>query len=122
MKRLLVLALLAVPALLVAAACARAEPITWSFAWSASPGVVTSNDGSLGKVTFLPHAGGPLNGSWHGLLASNLVAAAPATGPATFTSPGYGPTLPPPALPSPPSSDPASPGARSGHPGPRHSP
>jgi hypothetical protein len=93
MKRFLVLALLAVPALLLARGSARAEPITWSFAWSASPGAVTSNDGSLGKVTFHPGSNGPLTGSWQGILDSNLTAAAPAAGTATFTDRSYSLTM-----------------------------
>jgi hypothetical protein len=93
MKRLLVDALLVVPALLVAGASARADPITWSYTGSAAPGMVTSDDGSLGKVTFQPGSGGPLTGSWQGINLANLVASAPATGTATFTSQGYGLTL-----------------------------
>jgi hypothetical protein len=95
MKRILVLALLAVPALLGSAACARAEPI-WSYSWSASPGVVTSDDGSLGKVTFLPGSGGPISGSvdsGNGILAASLVAVGPAQGVATFTSRDYSLTM-----------------------------
>src|SRR5262249_38637765 len=45
--------------------------------------------GSLGKVTFQPGSDGPLTGSWQGILASNLVAAAPPTGTATFTDRSY---------------------------------
>jgi hypothetical protein len=93
MKRFLILAFLAVPALLAAGARARAEPIIWSYTGSASPGVVTSDDGSLGKVTFQSGSGGPLTGTWQGITLANLVADAPATGTATFTSQGYGLTL-----------------------------
>src|SRR5262245_26345191 len=93
MKRFVVFALLAVPALLAAGASARADPITWSYTGSAAPGVVTSDDGSLGKVTFQPGSGGPLTGSWQGITLANLVADAPAAGTATFTSQGYGLTL-----------------------------
>jgi hypothetical protein len=93
MKRILVPVLLAVPALLVARGSARAEPITWSSFWSASPGVVTSNDGSLGKVTFQPGSDGLLTGSWQGILASDLTATAPAAGTATFTDRSYSLTM-----------------------------
>jgi hypothetical protein len=94
MKRLPVVALLVVATLLVAGASARADPITWSYTASGSPGVVTSDDGSLGKVTFQPGGSpGTLTGSWQGLNLVSLVADAPATGTATFTNQGYGLTL-----------------------------
>jgi hypothetical protein len=73
--------------LLLPGAAARAEPI-WSYSWSSSP-VVTSNDGSLGKVTLLPSSGGPITGNAFGqnfLLASSLEASVgTTTGTATFT-------------------------------------
>jgi hypothetical protein len=75
---------------------ARAEPISWSYSWSSSPGVVTSDDGSLGKVTFSPVSGGPLLGSrtgGDGITAADLHATVPAAGTADFTNRGYGLTL-----------------------------
>jgi hypothetical protein len=81
---------------LLAPSRARAEPVSWSYSWSSSPGVVTSDDGSLGSVTFLPGSGGPLSGSvtsGPGILAASLVASGPDTGLATFTNQGYGLTL-----------------------------
>jgi hypothetical protein len=76
-------------------AAARAEP-TWSYSWSSSPGVVTSDDGSLGTVTLLPGSGGPFTGSKDsggGILAATLDAAGPASGTAPFTDRTYGLTL-----------------------------
>ena len=78
--------------LLLAGAAAHAEPI-WSYTWSSSPGVVTSNDGTLGKVTLLPGSGGPITGNAFGqnfLLASSLEASAGTTSTATFTNRTYG--------------------------------
>ena len=75
---------------LIAAATAQAEPI-WSYSWSASPGVVTSSDGS-GTVTLLPGSGGPITGSvtaGPGILAATVDAAVPASGTAFFNSRGY---------------------------------
>jgi hypothetical protein len=96
MKRFLILLLFAASALLAAGNPARAEPVSWSYAWSSSPGEVSSDDGSLGAVTFLPGSGGPLSdsvNSGNGILAASLVASAPASGTATFTSQGYGLTM-----------------------------
>jgi hypothetical protein len=91
------LALTAALALLfLGAARAGAEPISWSYSWASSSGVVTSDDGSLAKVMFLPGSGGPLTDSVHsgpGIQAASLVASAPASGMATFTNRGYGLTL-----------------------------
>ncbi|HYT91666.1 MAG TPA: PEP-CTERM sorting domain-containing protein [Gemmataceae bacterium] len=82
--------------LLLGGASASADPIAWSYSWSSNPGVVTSDDGSLGKVTFAPASGGPLFGSQtggDGVLAATLNASTPASGTATFTNQGYGLTL-----------------------------
>jgi hypothetical protein len=82
--------------LLLAPASARAEPVSWSYSWSSSPGVVTSDDGSPGSVTFVPGSGGPMLGSAVGgdnIQAASLVASAPASGLATFSNKGYGLTL-----------------------------
>jgi hypothetical protein len=74
--------------LLLPGAAAHAEPI-WSYSWSSSPGVITSNDGSLGKVTLMPNSGGPITGNAFGqnfLLASSLEAAVgTSSGTASFT-------------------------------------
>jgi hypothetical protein len=89
-------ALAALSILFLAAAGARAEPVSWSYSWSSSPGTVTSDDGSLGSVAFLPNSGGPMLGSAVGgdnVQAASLVASAPATGLASFTNQGYGLTL-----------------------------
>jgi hypothetical protein len=80
---------LALALLLLAGTAARAEPITWSYSWSSSPGVVSSDDGSLGKVTVQSLSGGPLTGSWNGIDAAHLTAMAPASGTATFTHQSY---------------------------------
>jgi hypothetical protein len=93
-KRLSVLALLAASVLLGGARHARAESI-WSYSWSASPGVVTSDDGS-GQVTLLPGAGGPITGSvtsGPGILAATLDAVGPASGTAQFSNVGFGLTM-----------------------------
>src|SRR5262249_46384705 len=79
---------------LIAAATGRAEPI-WSFSWSASPDVVTSDDGS-GQVRLLPGSGDPITGSGTSgprILAAKLDAVGPASGTATFTNQGYGLTM-----------------------------
>jgi PEP-CTERM motif len=86
---------LALGLLLVLGTIARAEPI-WSYSWSSSPGVVTSDDGSLGKVTLTPASGGPFTGSVNsgpGILAATLDATGPASGAAVFTNQGYGLTM-----------------------------
>src|SRR5262245_24574494 len=96
MKRFLILLSFALSALLVAGNPARAEPVSWSYSFSSSPDVVNSDEGSQGAVTFLPASGGPLSGSvdsGNGIQAATLVASAPATGTATFTSQGYGLTM-----------------------------
>jgi hypothetical protein len=83
---------LALAFLFLAGTVAHADPISWSYAWSSSPGVVTSNDGSLGSVTLLPGSGGPLTGSHDsgpGITAATLTAVAPASGTAFFTNRGY---------------------------------
>ncbi|HYT87454.1 MAG TPA: PEP-CTERM sorting domain-containing protein [Gemmataceae bacterium] len=90
MHRFAVLA--AVPVLLTLGTQARAEPITWSYSWSSDPSVVTSDDGSLGKITMLPSVGGPINGSkdsGDGIMAVGL----DASGTGTFTNRGYNLTL-----------------------------
>jgi hypothetical protein len=90
------LALAAALALLLTTRAAHAEPVSWSYSWSSSPGVVNSDDGSLGSVSFLPGSGGPQLGSVNsgpGIQAASLVATAPASGLATFTNQGYGLTL-----------------------------
>ncbi len=86
----------ALASLLLAAASARAEQVSWSYSWSSSPAAVTSDDGTLGTVTFNPQSGGPLLGSHDsgpGILAATLDASGPASGTATFTNRGYGMTL-----------------------------
>jgi hypothetical protein len=85
MKRVLVLALLAVPALLVAGAPARADYIPWSYSFSANPNPVTSDNGSA-SVTFAPTSGQE-SLSFNGLLAAQLSAAGPTD--AAFSSRGY---------------------------------
>jgi hypothetical protein len=76
-------------------ALAHAEP-TWSYSWSTT-GVVTSDDGSLGRVTLSPGSGGPLTGSVDtgpGILAATLQATGPAAGTtAIFTNRTYGLTM-----------------------------
>jgi hypothetical protein len=89
MKRLLVLALSAVPALLVAGAPARADFIPWAYSFSASPNPVTSDNGSA-SVTFAPTSGHE-SLSFNNLLAASLSAAGPAD--AAFTSRGYTMTM-----------------------------
>jgi hypothetical protein len=83
-------------AALLVTGTASAEPVSWSYFWSPTPGVVTSDDGTLGSVTFLPNSGGPMLGSAVGgdnIQAASLTASAPASGLATFTNQGYGLTL-----------------------------
>jgi hypothetical protein len=89
MKRFLVLALVAVPALLVAGAPARADFIPWAYSFSASPNPVTSDNGSA-SVTFAPTSGNE-SLSFNNLLAANLSALGPAN--AAFTGRGYTMTL-----------------------------
>jgi len=85
MKRLLVLGLLAVPAVLVAGAPAWADFIPWAYSFSASPNPVTSNDGSA-SVNFAGTSGQEsLN--FNGLLAANISATGPTD--ATFSGRGY---------------------------------
>jgi hypothetical protein len=86
----------ALASLFLAGSAARAEPVSWSYSWLSTPGVVTSDDGALGHVTFTPGSGGPLTGSVNsgdGILAASLDASGPAAGTATFTNRGYGLTL-----------------------------
>src|SRR5436309_1856029 len=90
MKRFLVLALLAVPALLAAGTAARADFIPWSYSFSVSPNPVTSNDGSA-SVSFVPTSGGPLSGSVNGLAAASLTGSGPTA--ADFDSRGYTVTM-----------------------------
>jgi hypothetical protein len=85
MKRLLVLGLLAVPAVLIAGAPAWADFIPWAYSFSANPNPVTSNDGSA-SVTFAG-ASGQESLNFNGLLAANISAAGPTD--ATFSSRGY---------------------------------
>jgi hypothetical protein len=85
MKRVLVLALLAVPALLVAGAPARADYIPWSYSFSASPNPITSDNGTA-SITFTPTSGHE-SLSFNGLPAASLSAAGPTD--AAFSSRGY---------------------------------
>jgi hypothetical protein len=89
MKRILVLTLLAVPALLVVGAPARADFIPWSYSFSASPNPVTSDNGSA-QVTFAPTSGQE-SLSFNGLLAAHLSAAGPADD--AFSGRGYTMTM-----------------------------
>jgi hypothetical protein len=72
MKRLPVLMLLAAAVLLVAGAPARADYIPWSYSFSASPGTVTSNDGSASVA--IAGTSGQESLSFNGLLAAQLTA------------------------------------------------
>ena len=86
---------LALGLLLVLGTVARAEPI-WSYSWSASPGTLNSDDGSLGKVTLTPASGGPFTGSVNsgpGILAATVGATGPGSGTAVFSNQGYGLTM-----------------------------
>src|SRR5262249_12705220 len=81
--------------LVLAASTAWAEPVSRAYSWSASPGVVPSDDGT-GRATFTPAWAGPLCGSHAsgpGILAATLDATAPASGSATWTNQGYGLTM-----------------------------
>jgi hypothetical protein len=85
MKRLLVLALLAVPALLVVGAPARADFIPWSYSFSVNPNPVTSNDGSA-SVNFATTSG-THTGSNDSFLATTLTGSGSTN--AAFSSRGY---------------------------------
>jgi hypothetical protein len=85
MRRLPVLSLLAVVAVLSAGASARADFIPWIYTFTASPNPVTSSDGSA-SVT-LAGTWGRESLSFNGLLAANLSAAGSSG--ATFSNRGY---------------------------------
>jgi hypothetical protein len=85
MKRLLVLALLAVPAVLAGGAPARADFIPWSYSFSVNPNPVTSNDGTA-SVNFATTSG-THTGSNDSFLATTLSAAGTAN--AAFSNRGY---------------------------------